>query len=60
MKQLLQPRDDQQQLDQLRVAGVRECITASCNDPRPDIAAETLFAELDALINDIEAAPGGF
>jgi len=32
-----------------------EAIAASRNDPRPDVAAETMFAELYALIDDIEA-----
>lgn len=32
-----------------------KAIEASCNDPRPNIAAETVFAELYVLIDDIEA-----
>jgi hypothetical protein len=32
-----------------------EAIAASRNDPRPGVAAETVFAELYALIDDIEA-----
>ncbi len=34
---------------------VPEAIAASRNDPRPAVAAETVFAELYALIDDIEA-----
>ena len=59
MKKLLQPKDYQQQLDRLRIAVIRECVAASRDDPRPAIAAETVFAELDALIDGIEATPGG-
>ncbi|WP_148050145.1 hypothetical protein [Pseudomonas frederiksbergensis] len=40
---------------QQRVAEIRESIGVSRNDPRPAIPAETLFAELDALIDEIEA-----
>ena len=32
-----------------------EAIAASRNDPRPAVAAETVFAELYSLIDDIEA-----
>ncbi|MCO8310654.1 MULTISPECIES: hypothetical protein [Pseudomonas] len=45
----------QQQFDRLRVAEIRESIAVSRNDPRPAIPAETVFAELDALINEVEA-----
>ncbi|WP_239077664.1 MULTISPECIES: hypothetical protein [Pseudomonas] len=34
---------------------IRESIGVSRNDPRPAIPAETLFAELDALIDEVEA-----
>lgn len=40
---------------QQRVAEIRESIGVSRNDPRPAIPAETLFAELDALIDEVEA-----
>ena len=38
-----------------RAAEIRESIGVSRNDPRPAIPAETLFAELDALIDEVEA-----
>jgi hypothetical protein len=41
----------QQVSDQLQA----EAIAASCSDLRPDVAAETVFAELYALIDEIEA-----
>lgn len=40
---------------QQRAAEIRESIGVSRNDPRPAIPAETLFAELDALIDEVEA-----
>ena len=42
-------------VDQQRAAEIRESIGVSRNDPRPAIPAETLFAELDALIDEVEA-----
>lgn len=45
----------QELLDRLRAAELREAIAASRNDPRPAVAADTVFAEIDALIDDIEA-----
>jgi antitoxin StbD len=40
---------------QQRAAEIRESIGVSRNDPRPAIPAETLFAELDVLIDEVEA-----
>ncbi|WPN57789.1 hypothetical protein [Pseudomonas sp. P9_31] len=40
---------------QQRAAEIRESIGSSLNNPRPAIPAETLFAELDALIDEFEA-----
>ncbi|MGX1183149.1 antitoxin StbD [Pseudomonas sp. F-14 TE3623] len=40
---------------QQRAVEIRESIGVSRNDPRPAIPAETLFAELDALIDEVEA-----
>ncbi|MFS2094115.1 hypothetical protein ACCC96_13980 [Pseudomonas sp. Pseusp11] len=34
---------------------IRESIGVSRNDPRPAIPAEIVFAELDALIDEVEA-----
>ena len=45
----------QQLLDRLQAAELREAIAASRNDPRPAIAADTVFAELDALIDEVAA-----
>jgi len=45
----------QELLDRLRAAELREAIAASRNDLRPPVAADTVFAELDALIDGIEA-----
>ncbi|MBS4081680.1 type II toxin-antitoxin system Phd/YefM family antitoxin [Pseudomonas rustica] len=45
----------QELLDRLRAAELREAIVASRNDPRPAIAADTVFDELDALIDGVEA-----
>jgi hypothetical protein len=47
--------ESRQVLDRLQA----EAIAASRNDPRPNIAAETVFAELYALIDDIEAKQNG-
>lgn len=44
----------QRLLDRLQAAEIREAIAASRNDPRPDIDADTVFAELDAIIDDVE------
>ena len=48
----------QQLLDRLHAAELREAIAASRNDPRPAIAADTVFAELDALIDEVAAEQG--
>ncbi|WP_159811951.1 type II toxin-antitoxin system Phd/YefM family antitoxin [Pseudomonas sp. 18058] len=45
----------QELLDRLRAAELREAIVASRNDPRPAIAADTVFDELEALIDGVEA-----
>lgn len=45
----------QELLDRLRAAELREAIAASRNDPRPAIAADTVFDELHALIDGVEA-----
>ncbi|WP_081501802.1 type II toxin-antitoxin system prevent-host-death family antitoxin [Pseudomonas sp. GM60] len=45
----------QRLLDRLQAAEIREAITASRNDPRPHIDAETVFAELDAVIDNVAA-----
>lgn len=45
----------QQLLDRLQAAELREAIAASRIDPRPAIAADTVFAELDALIDEVAA-----
>ncbi|ATE80296.1 antitoxin StbD [Pseudomonas sp. PvR086] len=45
----------QQLLDRLRAAEICVAIATSRNDPRPAIAADTVFAELDALIDEVEA-----
>ncbi|WP_367373707.1 hypothetical protein [Pseudomonas lini] len=50
-----QPVEVLDQLDRLRSAVIRESVAASRNDPRPAIDSETMFAELDALIHEIEA-----
>ncbi|NMZ80679.1 hypothetical protein [Pseudomonas mandelii] len=42
--------ESQQVADRLQA----EAIAASRNDPRPNIVAETVFAELHALIDDID------
>jgi hypothetical protein len=34
---------------------LREAIAASLNDPRPALPADTVFDELDALIDEIDA-----
>lgn len=39
---------------QQQAAEIRESIGVSRNDPRLAIHAETLFAELDALIDEVE------
>lgn len=48
----------QELLDRLQAAEVREAIAVSRNDPRPAIAADTVFAELDALIDEVAAEQG--
>lgn len=48
----------QELLDRLQAAEIREAIAASRNDPRPAIAADTVFAELDALIDEVAAEQG--
>jgi len=45
----------QQLLDRLRAAEICVAIATSRNDPRQAIAADTVFAELDALIDEVEA-----
>lgn len=45
----------QELLDRLQAAELREAILASRNDPRPSIAADVVFAELDELIDEVEA-----
>ncbi|MDR6608300.1 prevent-host-death family protein [Pseudomonas synxantha] len=45
----------QQLLDRLHAAELREAIAASRNDPRPAIAADAVFAELDTLIDEVAA-----
>ncbi|MEO6677252.1 MAG: hypothetical protein ABIO21_07740 [Pseudomonas sp.] len=45
----------QQMSDQV----LAEAVAASRKDPRPYVAAETVFAELYALIDDIEAGQSG-
>ena len=45
----------QQLLDRLQAAEIREAIAISRNDPHPTIAADTVFAELEALIDEVEA-----
>jgi hypothetical protein len=42
----------------INLRAVREAIAASRNDPRPSVTAHTLFAELDALIDDVAAERG--
>ncbi|MHC8322972.1 type II toxin-antitoxin system Phd/YefM family antitoxin [Pseudomonas sp. GB2N2] len=41
----------QRLLDRLQAAEIREAIAASRNDARPPIDADTVFAELDAIID---------
>lgn len=41
----------QRLLDRLQAAEIREAIVVS--DPRPAIAGDTVFAELDALIDEV-------
>ena len=48
----------QELLDRLQAAEIREAIAASRNDPRAAIAADTVFAELDALIDEAAAEQG--
>lgn len=43
----------QRLLDRLQAAEIREAIVASGIDPRPAIAGDTVFAELDALIDEV-------
>ncbi|WPX20098.1 hypothetical protein RHM58_09220 [Pseudomonas sp. 10S4] len=40
-------------LEFLKAAEIRNAIAASRNDPRPLIDADTVFAELDAIIDDV-------
>lgn len=47
------------QQSRLRDAELVMAIAASRDDPRPAVAAATVFDELDALINDIEAKQRG-
>ncbi|MHC8408926.1 type II toxin-antitoxin system prevent-host-death family antitoxin [Pseudomonas sp. Hz4] len=48
----------QELLDRLQAAEIREAIAASRHDPRPAIAADTVFAELDALIDEVADEQG--
>lgn len=48
----------QELLDRLHAAEIREAIAASRNDPRPVIDADTVFAELDELIDEVAAEQG--
>ena len=48
----------QELLDRLHAAEIREAIGASRNDPRPVIDADTVFAELDELIDEVAAEQG--
>jgi antitoxin StbD len=41
------------QMALLETAGLREAIAAGRRDPRPAIAAERMFAELDAAIDQV-------
>jgi antitoxin StbD len=62
MKKRIKPVSDDDtgsQLDRLQASEIIEAIAASRNDPRPDIAAVTVFAEIDALIDDIDAEQSG-
>lgn len=45
----------QRLLDRLQAAEIREAIAASRNDARPPIDADTVFAELDAIIDNVAA-----
>ncbi|WP_259698203.1 hypothetical protein [Pseudomonas frederiksbergensis] len=45
----------EQLLDRLKAAEIREAIAASRNDPRPAIDADTVFSELDAIVDDAAA-----
>ncbi|MDB5801365.1 MAG: prevent-host-death family protein [Rhodocyclales bacterium] len=40
-------------LNQVKAAEIREAIAASRNDPRPAIAGDAVFAELDAAIEQV-------
>ena len=45
-------------LERLHAAQIREAIAASRTDPRPAIDADTMFAELDAFVEQVTAEPG--
>ncbi|TVT79324.1 type II toxin-antitoxin system prevent-host-death family antitoxin [Pseudomonas sp. H3(2019)] len=45
----------QRLLDRLQAAEIREAIAVSRNDPRPAVDADTVFAELDAIIDQVAA-----
>lgn len=51
--------DTGSQGDRLLASEIIEAIAASRNDSRPDVAAETVFAEIDALIDDVDAEQSG-
>lgn len=62
MKNRIKPVSDHDtgsQLDRLQASEIIEPIAASRNDPRPNIAAVTVFAEIDALIYEINAEQSG-
>ncbi|MHC8384365.1 hypothetical protein [Pseudomonas sp. LB3P14] len=62
MKNRIKPVSDHDtgsQLDRLQASEIIEAIAASRIDPRPNIAAETVFAEIDALIDEINAEQSG-
>jgi antitoxin StbD len=40
----------------LETADLREAIAVSRRDPRPAIPAEQMFAEMDAVIDQVQAA----
>lgn len=46
----------QQLLDRLHAAEIRDAITVNGIDPRPAIAGDIVFAELDALIDEVASA----
>ncbi|MBU0522865.1 MAG: hypothetical protein KKC24_06300 [Gammaproteobacteria bacterium] len=52
---LVAQRSSYTESQQMAVRLQAKAIEASCNDPRPNIAAETVFAEFYVLIDDIEA-----